>query len=125
HLRVLWKQEDWSTDPSSARNPLIDPDLIGPGDMKQPTVDDPAFQLWQERRNWIDGQMTSLKNEILRATFPTLPATPVPVVPPPPPAIPGVTDSSSPPALTALDTIIASSLGISVTELAALATQRA
>jgi len=127
HLRVLWKQEDWSTDPTSARNPFIDPDLIGPGDLRQPTVDDPAFQLWQERRNWIDGQMTSLKNEVLSATFPTLPASPAPVVPPLPhtPAIPSVTDSSSSPALTALDTIIASSLGISVMDLAALATQRA
>jgi hypothetical protein len=33
--------------------PLIDPDLVGPGDLQRPAAGDPAFDLWQRRHDWL------------------------------------------------------------------------
>jgi len=42
-------------------DPVIDSDLIGPGDLNNPIPGDPIFDLWQARRSWIDTQITNLK----------------------------------------------------------------
>jgi hypothetical protein len=42
--------------------PIIDPDLIGPIDLKNPTAGDAAFDLWSARGTWVSGQLTSLRS---------------------------------------------------------------
>jgi hypothetical protein len=68
YLRDLWKQEDFPTDAYwDHRTPIIDPDLIGPDDFRNPfpkTVThapDRAFDLWLKRRVWVDGFVEGLK----------------------------------------------------------------
>jgi hypothetical protein len=43
--------------------PLIDPDLVGPGDFRDPTSG-PVFQLWLERRNAINGWLAEFSNNL-------------------------------------------------------------
>jgi hypothetical protein len=62
HLHTLWWNQDWPAAPSGAPSlPFIDPDLIGPGDLKDPSAGHLAFDLWQARRTWVDGQLAALK----------------------------------------------------------------
>src|SRR5262249_27208595 len=69
-LRSVWLKQDR---PETAYDdgkvpllPLIDPDVIGPEDCRQPvakahpTDPDQAFDLWVKRRNWIDTQLQGL-----------------------------------------------------------------
>ena len=67
HLRTLWKQQDWPTDPYTAgakdQLSIIDPDLIGADDLRNPTSGQPPFDLWLSRRNWVDGQLAQLKTD--------------------------------------------------------------
>ena len=39
---------------------IIDPDLIGPGDLKNPAPGDPAFDIWKAREGEISTQLTQL-----------------------------------------------------------------
>jgi hypothetical protein len=41
--------------------PIIDPDLIGPGDMNNPVKGDPAYDLWQARSAWVVTQLAALE----------------------------------------------------------------
>jgi hypothetical protein len=83
--------------------PLIDPDLIGPGDLKRPVAGDPAYDLWQRRHAWLldpdprTGQLAGLR--ALRQSH----ARPLP----------------------GLDAALESALGIPPAELVALVDQRA
>ncbi|MBF2009495.1 MAG: WD40 repeat domain-containing protein, partial [Chlorogloeopsis fritschii C42_A2020_084] len=43
--------------------PLIDPDLIDPGDFKNSVLGDRAFKLWKSREEAIGRQLTSLKEQ--------------------------------------------------------------
>ncbi len=45
---------------SERRLPLIDPDVIGPDDLRHPDAGDAAFDLWEKRRGWVDGQLREL-----------------------------------------------------------------
>ncbi len=55
YLRTLWQQQDWSSDPySRGVLPIIDPDLIGPDDFRNPELSNPAFSLWVNRREDLD-----------------------------------------------------------------------
>jgi hypothetical protein len=55
-LRSLWRERD------KAQNTLIvDPDLINPGDLKNLTIGNPAYDLWQSRHTWIEEQLTDLQ----------------------------------------------------------------
>ncbi len=77
HLRTLWKEQDFPTDPFAEGlppevieelrywpypRPTIDPDVIGPDDFRAPFVKlnptdlDGPFDLWVKRRNWVDAQ---------------------------------------------------------------------
>jgi hypothetical protein len=49
-LRQRWQAEDWPPEDPPGALPLIDPDLIGPADLKHPVATDRAFALWQARR---------------------------------------------------------------------------
>jgi hypothetical protein len=58
HLRALWKEQDWPTDPYTQKLlPIIDPDLIGPDDLRQPVPGQIPFDLWRARRAWIDARL--------------------------------------------------------------------
>jgi peptidoglycan hydrolase-like protein with peptidoglycan-binding domain len=37
--------------------PIIDPDIIGPSDLSNPTTGDPAFDLWNKRHKWVQSQL--------------------------------------------------------------------
>lgn len=71
HLRTLWSQQDHPIDgyskTSPRRLPIIDPDLIGPDDFRNPipktnaSDTDRAFDLWLKRRAYVDTTLNSLK----------------------------------------------------------------
>jgi hypothetical protein len=73
HLRTLWTQQDHPTDAysdeASPQLPVIDPDLIGPDDFRNPTLKaapadpDRAFDLWLARRSFVDTKLNNLKTE--------------------------------------------------------------
>jgi hypothetical protein len=64
HLQALWEEQDRPAD-SYSRDllPLIDPDLIGPDDFRQPVAKahasdpDKAFDVWIRRRDWVDARI--------------------------------------------------------------------
>lgn len=69
-LRSLWFKQDWpfplppqpDTIPDDA-DPLIEPDLIGPGDLTYIGEDEPAFKRWQERRQQVGELLAATKAE--------------------------------------------------------------
>lgn len=67
-LRSAWEQQDWLDDLYTGKEalPIIDPDVIGPDDFrfpvkKQPGEPDKAFDLWIDRRQWVDTTLNDLK----------------------------------------------------------------
>ena len=71
HLRTLWARQDHPADAysdnASPRLPLIDPDLIGPDDFRNPVPKtnsadpDQAFDIWLKRRQFVDTKFAGLK----------------------------------------------------------------
>ena len=61
-LRDIWLEQDWPSDTPGTGILLIDPDLIGPDDLRNPDVSQPrgAFEIWVRRRGWVDAQLTAL-----------------------------------------------------------------
>ncbi|MCK5346155.1 MAG: hypothetical protein KAR20_22245, partial [Candidatus Heimdallarchaeota archaeon] len=58
NLRNLWQKIDWPDDDYSRHAlPSIDPDLIGPDDIRTPLPQNPTYQIWENRRKWIDSQI--------------------------------------------------------------------
>ncbi len=57
--RLLWQQALHNR----MQSPIIDPDLIGPGDLKNPAPGDPAFDLWKARGDAIANQLAKLQAE--------------------------------------------------------------
>ncbi len=57
-LRTQWRDAD-----GVRAEPLIDPDLTGPEDIKNRVASDPAFALWTERRTWVDGKLAELRTK--------------------------------------------------------------
>src|SRR2546423_8392711 len=43
--------------------PLIDPDVIGPLDFRQPVAGQAPYDLWQQRRSWVDSSLATLKRD--------------------------------------------------------------
>lgn len=83
HLRALWKQEDWPDESLAENQPVIDPDLIGPDDMRWPFPDNPAwveegepnrvYLLWRKRRQWVDARRERLEQFKIRVDFESIP----------------------------------------------------
>jgi Tc toxin complex TcA C-terminal TcB-binding domain len=48
---------------SRSQSPLIDPDLIGPDDLKNPVAEDSAFKRWKLREEAIVAQLTNLQGQ--------------------------------------------------------------
>jgi len=64
HLRTIWRQEDYPDDPYSNRSlPIIDPDLIGLDDFRQPQPGKIASDLWRARRTEIDMIRDNLRHD--------------------------------------------------------------
>lgn len=67
-LRRQWQDQDWIADawsaitPAAERLPIIDPDLIGPDDFRNPfgAAGTPFRRTWQARRRWIDDRIDDL-----------------------------------------------------------------
>jgi hypothetical protein len=94
HLRTFWRAQDWPVDLYSdgvlpadlqqlPRPPIIDPDVIGPDDFRDPlaktdpNAPDQAFDLWLKRRQWVDGQLhtlSSITKQVNQQTLPNLDA---------------------------------------------------
>ena len=55
-VRQLWQQALRDRSQSA----IIDPDLMGPGDLKNPASGNPAFDLWKARDGEINTQLTQL-----------------------------------------------------------------
>lgn len=59
HLRTLWIGEDWPVDPPpgairTTLPPLIDPQVIGLGDLRSARPGNGAFDLWLTRFDWLN-----------------------------------------------------------------------
>ncbi len=63
HLETLWHRQDWPENPTEDLPPHIDPDLIGPADLVDPQPGNPAFDLWQSRRQWVDQHLQALESQ--------------------------------------------------------------
>lgn len=65
-LASLWHSQDWPDDQIPDGRPIVDPDVIGPDDFRAPfrraNANDPrrAFDLWLERRSWVDDRLAAL-----------------------------------------------------------------
>ena len=67
YLRALWQEQDRPTNPYSAGTlPVIDPDLIGPDDLRHPIPGDSSYDLWKTRSDWVKTELDALK--LLRQT---------------------------------------------------------
>ncbi|MGH8066195.1 MAG: neuraminidase-like domain-containing protein, partial [Candidatus Entotheonellia bacterium] len=70
HLRASWRQQDHADRPDAeAPVPIVDPDLVGESDLKNPAPGNVAYDLWQGRRAWVAGK----REEIKRARDPSVP----------------------------------------------------
>jgi hypothetical protein len=57
-----WSQEDeLQRDSAAGARPIIDPDIIGDGHLRNRQAEDPAFSLWTARREWIDETLTKIE----------------------------------------------------------------
>lgn len=75
-LRRQWQEQDRITDVYSAstaaaeRLPIVDPDLIGPDDFRDPfgAKGTPFQKFWQARRAWVDDTVNDLSTAVFSAT---------------------------------------------------------
>jgi hypothetical protein len=62
HLRAVWQQQD-----ETARSvvdtpvPVIDPDLLGEGDLRTPALGNAAYDLWKVRQQHVTNQLAAIK----------------------------------------------------------------
>lgn len=68
YLQALWRGQD-EEETSNAATPIIDPDLIGTADLRLSEPENPAFDLWQARAQWLVERLAELKT--LREAQPT------------------------------------------------------
>jgi hypothetical protein len=71
HLRRQWVREDWPQSSPSDASPTIDPDVIGPSDLRDPTAG-PAFELYEQRYVLVEGDRASARNDYALAGFDAL-----------------------------------------------------
>ena len=68
YLRTLWKNQDRAG--GAGTPPIIDPDLIGPGDLANPLPGNVAFDLWNARSRWVAAQISDLRSRRASKTTP-------------------------------------------------------
>lgn len=69
YLHALWLQADYPANPARYRQPLVDPDLIELSNLRGAKADNPAFALWELRRERIEQLLAYLAE--LRKEQPT------------------------------------------------------
>jgi hypothetical protein len=80
YRRERWQELDWPEDTYTDTDeglglPIIDPDIIGPDDFRQPVSGQQPFALWEERRLAIDTRYQELRDRLnAEGTTPTLEA---------------------------------------------------
>jgi hypothetical protein len=60
-LRAQWRRQDWPEVEPDLAYPLIDPDLIGPEDLRDTVPGAPAFDLWLSRRDALITRKDEIK----------------------------------------------------------------
>ncbi|WP_346294111.1 neuraminidase-like domain-containing protein [Sphaerothrix gracilis] len=66
-LRDRWQQLDWPEDETTEDTstvdspPILDPDLVGPADLRTLNPQSAEMDLWQARRSQLDGEYNALK----------------------------------------------------------------
>lgn len=69
YLRTQWEERDWTKDAYSPltkkedRLPIVDPDLIGPDDFRDPSGK-PFKRVWELRRKWVDDLASDLRRKV-------------------------------------------------------------
>ncbi|MGN6645027.1 MAG: neuraminidase-like domain-containing protein [Cytophaga sp.] len=62
--RNLWRTSDIASTPYYEHTlPVIEPDIIGPDDFREPADGNDTFTVWKNRRAWTDAQLTSFSGE--------------------------------------------------------------
>jgi hypothetical protein len=61
-LRAGWRRADLAAPVFGGTRPVIDPDVIGPEDFRDPTAGVPAFDLWTARRAWVDNAVNAISD---------------------------------------------------------------
>ncbi|WP_458190498.1 Tc toxin subunit A-related protein [Haladaptatus sp. NG-WS-4] len=65
YLEGVWYGLDHPVDvyatESEEQRPVIDPDVIGPDDFRNPVANNPAFSLWKKRRTWVDNRVREVR----------------------------------------------------------------
>lgn len=72
YLKTVWQEQDWLREPSTEEPsteeipdntpPIIDPNLIGLAYLTNwSNPNDPAYQLWQDRVEWIETKLNELR----------------------------------------------------------------
>jgi len=65
YLKKLWLQQDWPEEPfTTGELPLVDPDVITDGNLRNPQAGEAAFDLWQARRTWVDNTLAAFKADL-------------------------------------------------------------
>ena len=61
--RALWKTTDIASTPYYEHSiPVIEPDIIGPDDFRNPVDDNKPFTVWKSRRSWTDIQLKAFRD---------------------------------------------------------------
>jgi Tc toxin complex TcA C-terminal TcB-binding domain/Concanavalin A-like lectin/glucanases superfamily len=61
-LRSSWALEDYATtQPSDYTPPIIDPDVVAESDILSPSPGQTAFDLWQQRTDWVHSKTQNLQ----------------------------------------------------------------
>lgn len=63
-LQNQWKAMDFPKSPLAENTPIIDPDVIGPDDFRNPDAANTAFTLWKARREWVDVQVARIHGKV-------------------------------------------------------------
>jgi len=63
NLRDQWHLQDWPVAAPADAPPLIDPDLIGPEDLRNPLSGDRAFDLWDARHEVLIARKAAVRAE--------------------------------------------------------------
>ncbi len=64
-LRSRWRQEDEAArDSAAGPRPVLDPDLVGQANLRNPRPTDPAFALWTQRTAAISAGLAEIRHDL-------------------------------------------------------------
>ena len=70
-VRSAWQRDDARTrDSANGPLPVIDPDLIGQGNIAPQHATNPALDLWTNRKQWIDEKLATIEHDAETQTNP-------------------------------------------------------